>query len=364
MYELLVDRIYEAAIIPEIWSGSGVLDLLAGLARCSAGVMFATDGRQVTDWVSNPAGHAKVAAYVEGGWIARNPYVLQADRQARFAEPRFVLDTEAMSPDEMATSDYYQGYMRPWGKYWHAGTAMTSPTGDSIRLSVHRDYDEGPLDAATAAQLSLLRPHLARASLVSARLRFAQVRAAVEAFDLIGLASAAIRRGRLVTANDLFQALVPAVAQDRRDRLRFVQPAADSCWQAALGSERARGRTFQIAATADAPPRIVHVLPLAGAANDIFAAADALMVVIDVAGDTPVDAGLLLGLFDLTAAEAEVLRLLVQGRTLAAIAAARGVALGTVRSQLKAIFGKTGTHRQAELVQLVAGIRPIGRNGG
>jgi DNA-binding CsgD family transcriptional regulator len=35
------------------------------------------------------------------------------------------------------------------------------------------------------------------------------------------------------------------------------------------------------------------------------------------------------------------------------IAAANDVSLGTVRSQIKAVFAKTHTHRQAELVGLL-----------
>ena len=39
---------------------------------------------------------------------------------------------------------------------------------------------------------------------------------------------------------------------------------------------------------------------------------------------------------------------------MAAIAHARGIARVTVRNQIKAIFAKTGTHRQSELVALLS----------
>jgi DNA-binding CsgD family transcriptional regulator len=57
--------------------------------------------------------------------------------------------------------------------------------------------------------------------------------------------------------------------------------------------------------------------------------------------------------FRLTEAEAHVAYGIARGETLAAIAAARGIALTTVKTQLHAVFTKTNTHRQAELVALL-----------
>lgn len=70
--------------------------------------------------------------------------------------------------------------------------------------------------------------------------------------------------------------------------------------------------------------------------------------------------------FKLTPAEAEVMRLLAGGGTVAGIAAATCRSTGTVRSQLHAVLQKTGTCSQAELIRLAmllvqsvpAGIEP------
>jgi DNA-binding CsgD family transcriptional regulator len=57
-------------------------------------------------------------------------------------------------------------------------------------------------------------------------------------------------------------------------------------------------------------------------------------------------------LFRLTCAESRVLAHLTNDRTPSEIAAALGVSITTVRSHLKALFAKTGTRRQSELVAL------------
>jgi DNA-binding CsgD family transcriptional regulator len=61
--------------------------------------------------------------------------------------------------------------------------------------------------------------------------------------------------------------------------------------------------------------------------------------------------------FDMTVAEAAVAELFAMGHDLVTVAARRDVGVETIRSQLKAIFQKTGTRRQAELVLALAPYR-------
>jgi DNA-binding CsgD family transcriptional regulator len=60
--------------------------------------------------------------------------------------------------------------------------------------------------------------------------------------------------------------------------------------------------------------------------------------------------------FDLTVAEAKLASDIATGRPLAKIAAARRLSMSTCRTQLQAIFAKTRTCRQAELVALLTRI--------
>jgi len=56
--------------------------------------------------------------------------------------------------------------------------------------------------------------------------------------------------------------------------------------------------------------------------------------------------------FGLTRAESAIIRLMTEGCSLAMIAEERSSSLATVRSQVRSIFGKTGTHSQTELVRM------------
>lgn len=59
--------------------------------------------------------------------------------------------------------------------------------------------------------------------------------------------------------------------------------------------------------------------------------------------------------YGLTAAEARVLLAILEGKNLAGHAADAGVSINTINTQMKALFAKTGCHRQADLVAMVLG---------
>lgn len=61
-------------------------------------------------------------------------------------------------------------------------------------------------------------------------------------------------------------------------------------------------------------------------------------------------------LFDLTARELQVIRLLADGHSIESLAQSTGISANTARTHLRAIFSKTGATRQSELLQLCAGL--------
>lgn len=83
-------------------------------------------------------------------------------------------------------------------------------------------------------------------------------------------------------------------------------------------------------------------------------------VLLHILGAQRVDPAILRALFQLSPEEARLVVALTAGQTPKDIAQRRGVSIATVRTQLRSVFVKTGTERQAELVALasrVAGTR-------
>jgi DNA-binding CsgD family transcriptional regulator len=104
-------------------------------------------------------------------------------------------------------------------------------------------------------------------------------------------------------------------------------------------------------------------MPVVGAAQDVFQHAKAMVLLIDPdAQVTPPELILRHG-FALTPAEIRLALAMIRGETLADYADGHGISIGTVRVQLKSVMGKTGTHRQADLVALLARLSVIPPQG-
>ncbi|WP_174285305.1 helix-turn-helix transcriptional regulator [Sphingomonas bacterium] len=86
----------------------------------------------------------------------------------------------------------------------------------------------------------------------------------------------------------------------------------------------------------------------------VFGPSSILVTVNDPATRPKPVASLVAQAFDLTSAETKLANLLVNGGGLRVAAEKLGVSISTVRTHLKAIFGKTNTHSQAELVASLA----------
>ena len=105
------------------------------------------------------------------------------------------------------------------------------------------------------------------------------------------------------------------------------------------------------------PWLLIEPMPVTSAGNDIFAGYRAILMVSDLAHPSMTDKAILSIVFGLTNAEARLAAAICQGHDLNTAANTFGISRQTLRSQLKAIFAKTGARRQAELVARAAQIR-------
>ena len=79
-----------------------------------------------------------------------------------------------------------------------------------------------------------------------------------------------------------------------------------------------------------------------------------VVYVIDPAHQPHVDGDLLRRVYRLSPAEIRVVRELMQGQSVEAIAEVLSISIYTVRTHLKNLFAKTGTNRQGELIARIA----------
>lgn len=355
-FQSLIDRIYEAAAISELWPS--VLQEVGMLASASASILFAVHGNQQR-LVASPGYEQTIADYYAAGWDRRN------DRMARcigLGHAGFVTETDAYTFSEWTSEPVYKEFLAPRGLGWAAATAIPVPTGEMLVFSFERNAQIGPADLETKCRLDLLRPHLARAALLSWRLAFEKARSAVLALEHVGIPACLIGRDlRLVLANAVFEGFIKdGTVEDRRNRITLGNRNADGLFADALSRlsvpEYEQVSSVPIPATGDQNPLVLHLVPIRGSANDVFSGISAICMVTPVIPAEVATAEVIQGLFDLTPAESRIARFIAEGEMVINIAAKLNRSEQTIRTQLKSVFAKTGVTRQADLALLLTGL--------
>lgn len=360
MDEKLVDRIYEASVLPDQWPA--ILDELTVVGNGHFAALFSVVKGDLR-WLASKEGVRIGHEYIAEGWPQRTD---RMDRLLRARHAGFLGDLDVYTREEMDREPVFTEFHRPRGLGWGTATAIPVPTGDMLIFDVERRFEVGPVEPETVHRLDALRPHLARAGLLSARLAFERARAAAMALEHVGLPAAVLGRNtRILAANPLLEAMIPDIVLDRTARVGLADRGADALLAEALARLTLAGdaggvRSFPIPAEEHRPPLIVHLLPIRLGAHDVFSGASGILIITPVVPAEVPTAEVLQGLFDLTPAEARVARSIGERQTTDAIAESLGVSRETVRSQLKAVLAKTGAARQVDLAALLAGSRFFG----
>jgi DNA-binding CsgD family transcriptional regulator len=234
-----------------------------------------------------------------------------------------------------------------------------------------------PFAAWDLAWLDRLVPHLEQAYRVHARLRGHLLRenAYERVLDRFPTGTVLLNaEGRVLTSNRAARRIASLndgfSLEDRR--VFATVPESDAVFQRAVCAllERpfeahpAPERGLTLERPSGLRPFDVMVSPLfAGSAVGMLDDAFAAIYITDPEF-RQLEMRSLLGAFHrLTNAEIELAALICGGETLKASALARGVSIHTARTQLRNIFMKTSTRRQAELVRLVkGGLMKLGPN--
>jgi DNA-binding CsgD family transcriptional regulator len=101
---------------------------------------------------------------------------------------------------------------------------------------------------------------------------------------------------------------------------------------------------------------MVEALTFGGLVSALASKACRLLLVTDLEARPPTQAERLMAVLSLTRAEAEFCVQFASGSTLSEVSEFLKITQGTARQRLKAIFQKTETNRQSELLLLIARI--------
>jgi DNA-binding CsgD family transcriptional regulator len=355
----LVDRIYECAFVPELWPE--ILAKLAHLGGAMSGWLCISNGNVLRWAASSEEARADLQPLMESGWIPRSE---RFNRQLRAKQTGFIPDrTLYNSLEEMRNDPAYRDILYPRGMGWASGTAIALPTGDNMVIALERAYDQGSASSAVLATLNEVHSHLARASFVAARMQLERARAATQVLALLGIPALVFSdSGKTLAANQLIETLSGFILWRAQDRIALRDARADALLRDAIATadrdDTPSVRSFPVRNAGSA--MIAHVVPIRGAARDIFSRCAAMLMLTPVTRPEAPPVELIRSLFDLTPTEARVARGLAAGQTVKGIAAESGTSTNTVRSHVKVVLTKTGYSRQSDMVALLNGLRPPG----
>ncbi|HWK68016.1 MAG TPA: helix-turn-helix transcriptional regulator [Rhizobiaceae bacterium] len=356
----VLDLIYEAAFVPEQWDK--VLDVMAHGADAHGAALFNASSTAPRAIHSASLDDLSVKMLDEG-WLNRN---IRAARMMTLEHDGFVNEAEVFTQEEYDTLPIYTEVMKPLGYGFGTATLISPPSSERIVVAVEKKRAMGPFTAASISYLDQLRPHLARAAMMSSRLEFERINAAMEALQISGLPSATLRNeGRVMAANRLLEHMAPQITMGAYGRIRFHHTQANALLYRTLEQHRNLGshasKSFPLPMHENLPPAIVHIIPVEGRARDIFSDATAFLIVTPIDRQRVPAAETIQGLFDLTPTEAKVARQLAAGSDVISVATHLSVSTETIRSHVKAILAKSGMSRQTDFIAAIASIRTIER---
>lgn len=273
---------------------------------------------------------------------------------------RVVIDEDVVTPEEVRSTEYYN-WLRSQGVEWFGAVALQAGS-DPWLMTIQRSSRHGPFDPEDKRALEMLAPRLTEAATLSKAVGSVALASAANALGAVRHAAVAIGRGgRVLDANAAAQALFDRHIYVKDGQLRLSDPRAKAQLDGAIEAMQAVPEAPLspdpvVIARPDEPPVIARFLSVPPAARSPFLGARALLTLRPVEPKPGPSAATLGRVFGLTPAEARLTSILAEGARLEQAAEELGIGRETARTQLKAVFAKTDTHRQGELVALLASL--------
>lgn len=287
---------------------------------------------------------------------------------------RVVLLEELIDEEAWLAGSYYRAFHEPLELRFHMGADIGADAEPSCRLRVSRPPGAERFGERERTICSLLLPHLTAAVQLRASLDVADVERHFYDHLLDRLSVGAVfldKGGRILKLNQAASeilaqrdglsvvngGLAAARAGENRELRRLVAHAVSAGGRRAPGVvdgmsiSRSSGRASLGIAVRAAPPTEW---------SEPTTRPAALVIIRDPEARVLASHEQLRRLYGLTAAEANLAQLLMEGCTVDEAAQNLHISCNTARCQIRAIFAKTGVTRQTDLVRiLLSGVAPL-----
>jgi DNA-binding CsgD family transcriptional regulator len=284
------------------------------------------------------------------------------DRAIKHGMSRVLASKDIVADPEFQETEFYRDWCRRLDVFYVVGAVFPTGRNELGVIGIHRPKAAGTYQEDDKLLVSRFLPHLQRA--LQIRHQFAQTallqRVSIETLnrnDTAILVVAAV--GHIIFANSHAEALLAdrgavcihkgrlaaTIHSDTARLMSLIRSASD------MGEASNEPGGVMALRQAHGLPLSVLVAPFRLTWQGV-PPPSAIVFIRDPNGSMRATAALR-ALFQLTPAEARIAQALANGKSLAEIAVSRRANPETVRKQLKAIFAKTGTNRQAQCVAAI-----------
>jgi DNA-binding CsgD family transcriptional regulator len=356
--ERIESAFVEAAIDSSRWNAA--METVAAVTGARGAAMFPIYGR-LPVMPHTKSMDEGFEAYIRDGWIERDERYRALPAAMR---KRAATEFDFITPDEIKRHPYYQEFLAPQGYRWFA-CVMVGAEENLWSLSPQRTIEQGPFPPDDVNEFARLSVRLSGVAALARALGFAVVSGALQAFELSGSAVVQLNAAAcVIRLNEQAEKLVGNGIRVIKSRLVAEQRDATEALDRALHKLIWAGSEASLMAPVPLPrngrkPLLAYPLGLKCIADNPFADCRALLVLVDPEQRQAPPEATLRSAFGLTPAEARLASRLANGAAVETVSDALGITKTTARNQLKAVFAKTGVHRQAELVAMLATL--IGR---
>ncbi|MDA7787762.1 LuxR family transcriptional regulator [Sphingomonadaceae bacterium] len=351
----LLASVYEASAIPERWPKA--LENVAKSCQARGSILICAE-RGFDRAVASEDFNDIFEEFAQSKWVSDTTRV--GGLIEKLPHPGFVSDAMLQTPEDLQNLPIYKEFLVPRGIGAGAATAIYGASGDGIIVTLEGFADHKASNEAVP-YLNSLRPHLARASLLSWQLSMQRTQAGLDTLGLIGSAAAALgSRGQLVAANSRFSDLIGEAFVDTGRKLRAHDPGSDEALGIAIDQllDTKLGKSIAMFNPQTFKTSALHLLPVAGEAHDIFQNASGLVILAKSENTNLPSTDLLESLFDLTPKEAAIGRKIAVSKSVKLIAQEQGVSAETIRWHLKNLMLKAGVNKRSDLIRLITDQAP------
>lgn len=347
-----INELYIAALDPEHWSTAlkALGDSLGGFA---GSLIPLKPGKH--NWIRTATELESIGReYVSGGWDEIN-YRVKLGVPHIQSGHRFATERMLLRKSELDLLPIQQDFFRRHGM--RSFLAFDFAPG-LIGACVERGDKQ--VEDWELAMLDQVHPHLQQIGALAISRADGIATTSLDVLELIERPAILLnRRGHLVACNHATDKIFSNVFALSERRLMPFDTAARATFERMLAKvlqaqdlHDANELSSILIRARDGTRILVRVMPFLQ--KDPFSEAKAILLLNLLDRKRDVQEDLLRSIFNLTAAEARLSGILVNGVEIAAAAKELNVAPSTLRTHLNAIFSKTGTRRQPELVALLS----------